>query len=83
MLTTYISEKVSRTHVGTGEDEAAWPAFLVAPLAYNRCGLARENDEQATGEEVLKVECGGSGMQVTRRGPLVVLINKTNKVGLR
>jgi hypothetical protein len=59
-------------------------------------GLARENSEQAAREEILiirdgamvvvtgspKVECGGCGMQVrSDRGPLVVLINTTNKVG--
>jgi hypothetical protein len=53
------------------ETELWWLSPVVRPVSRCLC---------STGP---KVESGGCGMQVTGRGPVVVLINKINKVGLR
>jgi hypothetical protein len=53
------------------ETEIWWLSLAVRPA--DRCSCSAGP----------KVECGGCGMQVIGQGPLVVLINKTNKLGLR
>jgi hypothetical protein len=60
MLTMYTFGEASRTNVGAGEDEASWPEFSTAPLAYDHMGWHdTTSNKPLVRRSSLERSCGG------------------------